>query len=364
MHKLGLLPFVKTLQICSGYQDFSPKHFNRRILHQFSALTNVQALQIHNLDIPSFIPRIRRYFSPFLPSVRTLSLRSPRGSNRQLIFFVGFFQHLENLSLFTHRGGRGEPEEDPTLIPTFAPPLRGRLEVWDWTKPGFFRDMVHLFGEIRFGVMNLLNVDETRFLLRSCGQTLRALQLHPTDRRGKPLLIVFETFLRFQPNNFVAGSSLLDFDLSGNKSLETLTIPVDSVDNALRDGSLDTASRLYKYVLSTIRSPVFSWVQVCYQGCDFRAVGPRYRYPMPRLRQLSQDEEAEEALQHFRRFELLREVHKVRDFQLVLCALVWESRKEFVVRLLKEAVAAEKARGGFDDFFPQPRVAFRLRSFL
>jgi hypothetical protein len=57
----------------------------------------------------------------------------------------------------------------------------------------------------------------------------------------------------------------------------------------------------------------------------------------------------EEASQHCKRFELLREMHKVRDFRLMLCAIVNESDSEYVVRLLREAVAAEKARGGFND---------------
>jgi hypothetical protein len=138
---------------------------------------------------------------------------------------------------------------------------------------------------------------------------------------------------------------------------------VHSVDDASQDGSLDTASKLYTYLLSTIRSPAFSKVEVVYLGSDFRAVGAGRQSLTARLRQLSQDEEVEEASQHCKRFELLREMHKVRDFRLVLCAYVYESDAEYVVQLLRKAVAAEKARGGFNDFFPEPSVIFFPRSF-
>ena len=64
----------------------------------------------------------------------------------------------------------------------------------------------------------------------------------------------------------------------------------------------------------------------------------------------------EEASGHRRRFELLREVHGVRNFELQLCANVWGPVGEYAVRRLKEAVAAAKAEKVFDLHFPAPRV--------
>jgi len=63
---------------------------------------------------------------------------------------------------------------------------------------------------------------------------------------------------------------------------------------------------------------------------------------------------AEKASQHHRRFELFREMHKTRDFQLELWANVWHRVGEYSVEMLKQAVAAEMAKGGFDDTFPEP----------
>ena len=184
-HKLGLLPFVKTILIQEGnHPVFVPKKFGYFTLRHFSALANVQSLEIDGLDIPSFMPRIQRYFGPFLPTLRSLCLYEPKGSNRQIIFFIGLFRHLENLSLLCQiRWWR----EDPTPSPDFNPPLRGRLVVRSWKKARFFQDMVHLFGEIRFHAMDVDDTTETKFLLRACAKTLRVLQLHPFDPFGEEL---------------------------------------------------------------------------------------------------------------------------------------------------------------------------------
>jgi len=81
MYILGLLPLVKELLIRYGYRHtdvwISPKLFNCCILHQFSALSNVQELILDRLDVPSFIPRIRRYFGHFSPTVKVSTSENP-----------------------------------------------------------------------------------------------------------------------------------------------------------------------------------------------------------------------------------------------------------------------------------------------
>ena len=74
------------------------------------------------------------------------------------------------------------------------------------------------------------------------------------------------------------------------------------------------------------------------------------------MRELFQVESEAETVFHHRRFEVLREAHKVRDFQLVLCARVWGPVVDYSVRMLKEAVAEEKARNRFGDFLPEPLI--------
>ena len=151
--ELGLLHLVRRLMFLGiDYRspEVSSKHFNRRILRQFSALTNVQELVIDYLNIPSFMPMVQRYFGHFSPTVRTLALRDPIGSRRQVLYFIGLFEHLENLTLNAgiHYSEGRQLADDLTLIPLFTPPLRGRLMINTPARVGFLEDMNRLFGGI------------------------------------------------------------------------------------------------------------------------------------------------------------------------------------------------------------------------
>ena len=49
-------------------------------------------------------------------------------------------------------------------------------------------------------------------------------------------------------------------------------------------------------------------------------------------------------------------MRKIRDFQLVVCADTWDVVGEYTVGVLKQAVAAEKVKRGFDGTFLEPLV--------
>lgn len=104
---------------------------------------------------------------------------------------------------------------------------------------GPFRDVVRLFKETRLSAMNLRDPNETSLLLRACEETLQMLQLHHFDPPGEHLSPKSTT-----SHNSVTKSSLMDFDLSRNRPLGALEVPMTSIDHALRNGSLDAASRL------------------------------------------------------------------------------------------------------------------------
>ena len=211
MCKLGLLPFIRTLYIRSdaNRDAFSPMQFDNRRLHQFSLLTNVRQLTLYHLDIPSFIPEIRRYFGHFSPTVQSLSLCAPHGTRRQIICFIGMFEHLQDLEIVSDVAGfQGETEDDLTLIPLFTPPLQGRLKLTCFKRVGILRGMVDLFGGIRFHMMDLFEVEGVPFLLDACARTLTTLQLYPCDRRGRQLSLKTHTNnnqrfpSHFFPSNF------------------------------------------------------------------------------------------------------------------------------------------------------------------
>ena len=335
---------------------FSRKRLKLCTLHYFSALTNVRELGIDRLDIPSFMPRIQRYFGHFLPAVQSLSLRTPKGSRRQIVYFIGLFQHLEDLKLL-HDDMTGPPEEesadDQTLIPCFVPPLRGQLTMTWFTRVGILRDMINLFGGVRFHHADLYDVDETRLLLGACARTLETLRLYPTDPRGKRFLLNKMWVLT---DNIVAVPSLRYFDLSRNESLRILQVTARSIDGALWNSSSDAVTSLLTYALSTITSSAFSELAIFYRDYDFRGI---HYLPLDRFyyRMMSPAEIVEEA-RHSRLFEVFRKMYKVRDFRLVLCVDVWDNVGEYSVRMLKEAVATEKAKGGFDDLSSEPVVPY------
>jgi len=188
MHRLGLLPLVQELQIYdeghSGYYGFTPKHFDSRTLRHFFTLTNVQYLGVDNLDIPRFMPKFQRHFKNFLPTVRSLALKEPNGSHRQIIYFVGLFQHLEALTLrYVRPQYRQEPLGTSTPAPPFSPPLRGRLMMKFISGTDLLKDMVRLFGGIRFHSLDLSNVEGVWLWIDACAETLEILRLYPDGER-------------------------------------------------------------------------------------------------------------------------------------------------------------------------------------
>jgi hypothetical protein len=273
------------------------------------------------------MPRIRRYFKHFLPTVRSLALREPKGSNRQITYFIGLFRHLQDLKLlYNVHDPQDEPADSATPIPLFTPPLRGRLTVVGLKKVGLLKEMIDLFGGIQFRYMDIYNVTGMRPLLHACAKTLETLRLYPTDPRGERLSL---KRMQVLDNNSAATLHLQDFDLSQNATLRTLEVKAWYIYGR---GPL-------AHALSTITSPVFSKVTITYWYSDIY-------WPLP--------VGATEA--HHRRFEVFQETRKVRDFQLVLRADVLDHLGERSVRKLKEIMAAEKAKMGYDDTFPEPLV--------
>ena len=188
MHELGLLPFVRTLIIRSdsNHVMLSSEQFGNRTLHQFSALTNVRRLVLDHLDIPSFMPRIQQYFGHLSPTVRGLYLKAPKGSRQQIIYFIGLFEHLQDLEIVSDMASsQDEPVEDLALTPLFTPPLRGQLKLSHFRRVDILNDMIDLFGGIRFHILDLFDVDGVPLLLDACAKTLTTLYLYLSDIRGR-----------------------------------------------------------------------------------------------------------------------------------------------------------------------------------
>ena len=111
-----------------------------------SALTNLQELGIDDLQAFDFMPNIQQCFGHFAPTLRFLALKSPGGSCRQILYFIGLFSSLQDLK-------------------TCYPPYRGQLtfhegEVCGGHDRSFWWTSFSLYGPLwgcmyaaRFGCM-------------------------------------------------------------------------------------------------------------------------------------------------------------------------------------------------------------------
>ena len=297
------------------------------------------------------MPEIQQYFGHFAPIVRSLALREPKGSRRQIIFFIGLFQHLEDLKLlYKWVDFQEEPADDLTLVPSFVPPLRGRLTMTCFTRVGILEDMIDLFGGIRFRYMDLFSVHGMRLLLDVCADTLETLRFYPNDPRGELLSL---RGLKILANDFTVESYPQDFDLSRNKSLRTLEVTA-------RDATLYKVSNL-TYTLSTIASPVFTEVIIFYRDYDIWGVYDPQPGAPPTFLWLTPSHNMDAVELYRIQFRVFQEMQKTRPFKLVLCADVWHYLVDHAVGELERALVVEKAEGGFGELFSDPLVTYSPR---
>ena len=105
----------------------------------------------------------------------------PTGSESRLVA-VGLFPNLQDIKL-----SYATPEEeqdgvdDVSLVPLSVPPLRGCLTLTCFTREKLVRDMIVLFGGLRFRSMDIYMVTCVQLLLDACAETLEAMRLYPSD---------------------------------------------------------------------------------------------------------------------------------------------------------------------------------------
>ena len=361
-YNLGLLPLVKRFRIrgCAfPTKMFTLKWLDNRALCYLSALTNLQELGIDDLHLSSFMPDIQRYFGHFAPTLRLLSLWEPKGSCREILYFIGLFPNLQDLKLcYHHLKKENDGMVDSELVPLFVPPLGGRLILTCFTRDTLVKEMIAFFKGLRFRYMDLFRVTCTRLLLTACSETLEILRLYPTDNFGEYLFSGeaegSELKSKFIANDRAVRSHL---NLSRNKSLRTLEVSAASI-----AGAGEAASPFLKTVLSTIESPLPLEVVIIYREIDFGYdVLPRWeplrvRYggwckggPKPSLH-------SAELL------EVLREMRQVRELRLVFCADVLECLERHALRKLERYVETESSRGGSDYLQEAPLIISEMRT--
>ena len=358
-HEFGLLPLIKRLRIrLDDYDEFTPAWLGRRTLHYFSVLANLQELGIDHLQASAFVPDIRRCFGHFSPTLRFLALKEPKGSCRQILYFIGLFPNLQDLKL-NYRLPTVEEESTAgaMLTPLSIPPLRGRLTLTCFAREKLVKEMIALFGGLRFRYLDLFRVECVRLLLDACAETLETLRLYPTDPYGEQF---FQKKRRNRIKQLIANNHALlrHFNLSQNRFLRTLETTAESINAAG-----DTASDFLKTVLSSVTSPRPLDVVIIYRDDDCVYPPPCWECNLEplRLHLCSQKIIDRLTLYHQRQLRVFREIHSVRDFRLVLCADISESSVGDVMKTLEDLVKAREVEGGLDRLLYKPLIVFERR---
>lgn len=151
-------------------------------------------------------------------------------------------------------------------------------------------------------------------------------------------------------------SALRHFNLSHNKSLQTLEVTAESVAVAG-----NTASSSLRTVLSTITSPMLLNIVIIYQDFDIDYWGPCYYSrsckPGPAGAYIrSPEEKAACRLRHQQIFKVLHDIYGMQEFQLVLSVDVPDSMMEYTLGMLEYLVKVEKMRGRLDYLSHRPLV--------
>ena len=208
--------------------------------------------------------------------------------------------------------------------------------------------------------MDLFKVRGVRLLLDACVESLETLRLYPTDQYGEEFVLKGKQKRMNSSPQFIANDQAvrLDFDLSRNKRLKTLETTAESITAAG-----DAASGFLKAVLSTIASPLPLDVVITYGDNDIdRCV---YYFPKGRpvrVKYSPQEQRATVALHHPERFKVFSEMHRMREFRLVLCADVLDCIAEHAVGVLERVVEEERMNGRLDYLRCEPLIIFEIRS--
>ncbi|KAF9780964.1 hypothetical protein BJ322DRAFT_289281 [Thelephora terrestris] len=336
MYELDLLPLVKRLRIRMMLRKdlFTPERLDGHNLRYFLALKNLQELGIDNLVLHNFMPDLQRYFGHLSLTLRFLALLQPIGSSRQIVYFIGLFPNLQDLKL--HYPVLRDEEEntlDTTPNPLSSPPLRGRLTLTLFTREQIVKDMITLFGRLRFHHMDLFGVKCLPLLLEQCAETLETLRLYPTDPHAEDM----------------------NFDLSQIKTLRTFETTAQSITNAG-----NSAPQFLKTVLSSIAFPGMLDVVIIYHDSD---LGGSASCGTCKPDPFCPHHRARIDLGAFPwQLEVFRKMHSARKFRLVFCVDVHSCMKDFSVRMLKSGVEKEEVNGGFEYLVCRPVITCERRS--
>jgi hypothetical protein len=180
-HEFHLLPCIKRFSILiTDTNGFTRRRFGGgQNLYCFSALRSLQELRIDDLRLSGFMPNIKKYFGHF-PTLRSLTLRQPKASCRQLLYFIGLFPDLQDLKLLIFDPAKEDKTTDKSaLVPPSKPPLGGWLTLISYNGVEFVNEMIAFYGKLPFHRVNISHSDWecAQRVVNGCAKTLETWEL-------------------------------------------------------------------------------------------------------------------------------------------------------------------------------------------
>ena len=139
-----------------------------------------------DLQVPSFIPDVQRYFGHFTQTLRSLALQEPRGTSRQILYFIGLFPNLQDLKLCYNISMNWQQDTvNVDLSPLSVPPLCGRLTLVCFTREKLVKDMI-TFEDTARGLESVVEAEGMNggFYYLSCEPLIISEMRSPRARCG------------------------------------------------------------------------------------------------------------------------------------------------------------------------------------
>ena len=184
LQSMGTIHLVRKMAVAP--RMFQTDLIVPKITTRLNAFTHLQDLDIRYLNVGELLTRLPRHCDVLKSTVRTLTLRYPRGSTKQILSFVRLFPSLENLSV-----DNIEQESAPdAVIPDLksSPPLTGRLTLTGILDQEFMSGLASLQKGLRFSTLDLQFCGEAQEVIDGCAETMRRFICSPSDFRGKTTL--------------------------------------------------------------------------------------------------------------------------------------------------------------------------------
>ena len=153
-------------------------------LHTF---TYLQELDIKYISVGQPLLWLRERFDVLGSTIRTLTLRYPRGSIKELLCFIGLFSSLENLIVDSIDRDFTPDAFVPVL--EASPPLTGRLALTGIFDREFMSGLVSFQKGVKFRTVDLQCCGEVQVIVDGCAGTMERFVCQPSDFRGRPSLL-------------------------------------------------------------------------------------------------------------------------------------------------------------------------------